>query len=73
MDLIPFYARLVATLDQCLPDVAPLLADMLVKRFKSQLRLKDQTYIQAKIKNARFIGMQSSDVSSSAYYVHESL
>ena len=56
MDLIPFYARLVATLDQCLPDVAPLLADMLVKRFKSQVRSKDQTYIQAKIKNARFIG-----------------
>ena len=56
MDLVPFYARLVATLDQCLPDVALQLADMLVKTFKSQVRLKDQTYIQAKIKNARFIG-----------------
>ncbi len=56
MDLIPFYARLVATLHQCLDDIAPLLVEMLIKDFRFQVYKKDQVRIDFKLKNVRFIG-----------------
>ena len=56
MDLIPFYARLVATLHPCLVDVAPLLVELLLREFRWQVRKKDQEHIYSKIKNVRFIG-----------------
>ena len=56
MDLIPFYARLVATLDPCVDELAPLLVEMLLKDFRFQVRKKDQIHIHSKIKNCRFIG-----------------
>ena len=37
MDLIGYYARLVATLNPILTDIAPLLVEMLVKDFKFQV------------------------------------
>ena len=59
MDLVPFYARLLATLHPCLPDITPLVVDMLLRDFKFQLRKKDQIHIHTKMKNARFIGKQN--------------
>ena len=56
MDLVPFYARLVATLNPCLPDISTYLIDMLSRDFRFQLRKKDQIHVHTKIKNARFIG-----------------
>lgn len=56
MDLIPFYARLVATLAPCMDDLAPMLVDILVRDFRFQVRKKDQIHIHSKIKNCRFIG-----------------
>ena len=56
MDLIPFYARLVATLNPCLPDLALSLTDMLIRDIRFQIRKKDQIHIHTKIKNARFMG-----------------
>ena len=59
MDLIPFYARLVATLAPCVEDLALLLVDMLLRDFRFQVRKKDQIHIHSKIKNCRFIGEPS--------------
>ena len=56
MDLIPFYARLAATLTQVLDDMGPMLVDILVRDFRFQVRKKDQVHVHSKIKNARFIG-----------------
>ena len=56
MDLVPFYARLVATLHQCLDDIAPFLVDLLVRDFRYQVYKKDQVHIHTKLKNVRFIG-----------------
>ncbi len=56
MDLIPFYARLAATLHQCLDDITPLLVEMLIKDLRFQVYKKDQTRIDSKLKNVRFIG-----------------
>ena len=56
MDLVPFYARLVATLHPCLDDIAPALVDMLMRDFRFQVRKKDQVHIHSKLKNVRFIG-----------------
>ena len=56
MDLIPFYARLVATLAPCMDDLAPMLVDNLIRNLRGQVRKKDQIHIHSKIKNCRFIG-----------------
>ena len=56
MDLIPFYARLVATLHPCLDDIAPLLVDTLVRDLRFQVCEKDQVHVHSKLKNVRFIG-----------------
>ena len=56
MDLVPFYARLVATLHPCLDDIVPALVDMLMRDFRFQVRKKDQVHIHSKLKNVRFIG-----------------
>ena len=37
MDLISYYARLVATLNPILTDIAPQLVEMLIKDFKFQV------------------------------------
>ena len=56
MDLVPFYARLVATLHPCLDDISPALVEMLMRDFRFQVRKKDQVHIHSKLKNVRFIG-----------------
>ena len=56
MDLIPFYARLAATLHPCLDDVASTLVEILIKDLRFQIKKKDQVHIHSKLKNVRFLG-----------------
>ena len=56
LDLLPFYARLVATLDPLMPDVAAGLCNCLRADFKYHVKRKDQINLEAKNKVARFIG-----------------
>lgn len=55
-DLLPFYARLTATLNPCMPDLAQELNNMLKSDFKYHVRKKDQINIESKLKTVRFIG-----------------
>lgn len=56
LDLLPFYARLMATLQPLMPDLATDLVNMLRQDFRYQVRKKDQINIESKIKVVRFIG-----------------
>ncbi|XP_052440920.1 regulator of nonsense transcripts 2 isoform X2 [Carassius gibelio] len=56
LDLLPFYARLVATLHPCMCDVAEDLCSMLKGDFRFHIRKKDQINIETKNKTVRFIG-----------------
>ncbi|KAK9975526.1 hypothetical protein ABG768_020780 [Culter alburnus] len=56
LDLLPFYARLVATLHPCMSDVAEDLCSMLKGDFRFHIRKKDQINIETKNKTVRFIG-----------------
>ncbi|OXB57902.1 hypothetical protein ASZ78_006247 [Callipepla squamata] len=56
LDLLPFYARLVATLHPCMSDVAEDLCSMLKGDFRFHVRKKDQINIETKNKTVRFIG-----------------
>uniref|UniRef100_H2Z6M3 MIF4G domain-containing protein n=1 Tax=Ciona savignyi TaxID=51511 RepID=H2Z6M3_CIOSA len=56
LDLLPFYARLAATLNSCIPDVAEHLALMLMRDFRFHVRKRDQIHIESKVKTVRFIG-----------------
>ena len=56
VDLLPFYARFVATILPCAPDVATDLAGLLKREFRWQVRKKDQMKIESKLKVCRFIG-----------------
>ncbi|XP_041348866.1 regulator of nonsense transcripts 2-like isoform X2 [Gigantopelta aegis] len=55
-DLLPFYARLVAILYPCMPDVANDLLQYLKGDFRWHMRKKDQINIESKLKTVRFIG-----------------
>lgn len=56
LDLLPFYARLTATLHPCIPDVADQLSTMLLRDFRFHMRKKEQIHIESKVKTMRFIG-----------------
>ncbi|XP_019633451.1 PREDICTED: regulator of nonsense transcripts 2-like [Branchiostoma belcheri] len=56
IDLLPFYSRLVATLQPCTPDVADDLVAMLKGDFRFHVRKKDQINLESKLKTVRFIG-----------------
>lgn len=56
LDLLPFYARLVAILNPVMPEVAIDLGQLLKHDFKYHIRKKDQINIESKIKVIRFIG-----------------
>ncbi|XP_054280661.1 regulator of nonsense transcripts 2-like isoform X1 [Macrosteles quadrilineatus] len=55
LDLLPFYARLVAILNPLLPDIATDLCLLLKHDFKYHVRKKDQINIESKLKVIRFI------------------
>lgn len=56
LDLLPFYARFVATLYPIMPEISSELASLLLNDFRYHVRKKDQINIESKIKTARFIG-----------------
>eukprot|EP00004_Rigifila_ramosa_P014399 TRINITY_DN3273_c0_g1_i1.p1 TRINITY_DN3273_c0_g1~~TRINITY_DN3273_c0_g1_i1.p1 ORF type:complete len:1281 (-),score=385.32 TRINITY_DN3273_c0_g1_i1:121-3921(-) len=56
LHLLPFYARLVAVLDQCWKDIAPALVSLLEAEFAQIVAKKDQLKIEQKIRNVRFLG-----------------
>lgn len=56
LDLLPFYSRLVATLNPCMPEIGTELCSLLHNDFRFHVRKKDQINIESKIKTARFIG-----------------
>lgn len=56
LHLLPFYSRLIATLNPVMPEIGNELARLLGKEFRSHIRRKDQIYIESKIKTVRFIG-----------------
>ncbi|XP_076337894.1 UPF2 regulator of nonsense mediated mRNA decay isoform X2 [Tachypleus tridentatus] len=56
LDLLPFYARFVATLNPCMPDVSNDLVTLLKQDFKFHIKKKDQINIESKVKTVRFIG-----------------
>lgn len=56
LDLLPFYARFVATISLVVQDVAVELAQKLKNEFKYHITKKNQLNIESKIKVVRFIG-----------------
>ncbi|CAM0903742.1 unnamed protein product [Alopecurus aequalis] len=56
LELLPYYARLVATLSTCMKDLPSMLLPMLEEEFNFLINKKDQIKIESKIKNIRFIG-----------------
>ncbi|KAI8805570.1 armadillo-type protein [Cladochytrium replicatum] len=55
-DLLPYYSRLIATLDQSLPDIGPTMVDWLEREFHYHQKKKEQVLIEEKLKNIKFIG-----------------
>ncbi|KAK7102854.1 regulator of nonsense transcripts 2-like [Littorina saxatilis] len=55
-DLLPFYARLVATLFPCMPDVANELVQYVKSDLRWHMRKKDQINIESKLKTVRYLG-----------------
>ncbi|VUZ55202.1 unnamed protein product [Hymenolepis diminuta] len=55
-DLLPFYARLVATLYPVAPDIGQDLVELLKQEFRWHLHKKDQMNIDSKLKTVRYIG-----------------
>ena len=55
LDLLPFYARLVKTLEPVMPHVANDLIGLLKQDFRYHVRKKDQINVESKVKSVRFI------------------
>ncbi|CAH8288548.1 unnamed protein product, partial [Schistosoma bovis] len=55
-DLLPFYARLVASLAPVMPDLVQDINSMLTAEFRWRLSKRDQLNIESKLKVVRFIG-----------------
>ena len=56
LHLLPFYSRLIATLNPVMPEIGNELVRLLKNEFRTHIRRKDQIYIESKIKTVRFIG-----------------
>ncbi|KAH6569956.1 hypothetical protein BASA50_002992 [Batrachochytrium salamandrivorans] len=56
LDLLPFYSRLIATLNPYMPDIGTTIIKELNRLFHSHQKRKDQMFIEEKIKNIRYIG-----------------
>lgn len=55
-DLLPFYARLAATLRPVMADVANDLSTLLLSELRWHIGKKDQINIESKLKTVRFLG-----------------
>ena len=56
LDLLPFYARFVKTVEPVMTHVAEDLVQLLRSDFRFHVKKKDQINIESKIKNVRYIG-----------------
>lgn len=56
LDLLPFFARLTATIHRFVPSIGNDLVSSLKQDFRNLFRKKDQINIESKVKNVRFIG-----------------
>lgn len=56
LDLLPFFARLTATIYRYVPSVGNELVNLLRQDFRNLFKKKDQINIESKVKNVRFIG-----------------
>ncbi|CAG9534469.1 unnamed protein product [Cercopithifilaria johnstoni] len=55
LDLLPFYGRLVATLEPVMPDLALELSHSLLQQFRAAVQSKKKQRVDSKIRCARFI------------------
>eukprot|EP01135_Chromosphaera_perkinsii_P001951 Nk52_evm8s214 gene=Nk52_evmTU8s214 len=56
LEVIPYYCRLIATLNKCLPDVGATIVAKLQREFLWHLNAKNQTNTEHKMKTMRYIG-----------------
>eukprot|EP00850_Spirogloea_muscicola_P006728 SM000032S12112 [mRNA] locus=s32:567211:573564:- [translate_table: standard] len=56
LELLPYYSRMVATLNAYMKDVAPQLLALLEEEFNFLLNKKDQMNVEVRIRNIRFLG-----------------
>ena len=56
LDLLPFFARLTATIYPHVPSIGNELVNLFKLEFRNLFRKKDQINIESKVKNVRFIG-----------------
>lgn len=56
LDLLPFYSRMVATLDRVWNDIAPSLVTDLEQQFHGQAKFKKNQNIESRMRTARFVG-----------------
>jgi len=56
LHLLPFYSRLIATLNPVMSEIGNEMVRLLKNEFRAHIRRKDQIYIESKIKTVRFIG-----------------
>lgn len=54
IDLLPFYSRLIATLNPFMPDIGLSVIEELETSFRYHQRKKDQLFIEEKIKNIKY-------------------
>jgi len=56
LDLLPYYSRLISTLNKCFPEIGTAMINELEADFHRLQRKGDQMLHEEKIKNIRFIG-----------------
>lgn len=56
LDLLPYYSRLVSTLNKCFPEIGDTIINELETEFHRLQKKGDQMLHEEKIKNIRFIG-----------------
>ncbi|KAI9193580.1 armadillo-type protein [Polychytrium aggregatum] len=55
LDLLPYYARLIATVHPFMPDIASAVLEQLENDFQHFQRKKDQNLLEERVKNIRFL------------------
>lgn len=56
LDLLPYYSRMVATLDRVWGDIAPSLTTDLEQQFHGQAKFKKNQNVESRFRTARYIG-----------------
>lgn len=56
LDLLPYYSRMVATLDRVWNDIAPSLVTDLEQQFHGQAKFKKNQNIESRMRTARYVG-----------------